>query len=152
MKLTKEKAAKTSPDFDQIIEKVHLALREFVKGNPEPMKLMFSHKDDVTLANPFGPPKKGWKGVSEIMDSAASVLRDGDIPAFEIISKYVTSELAFILEMEWQKVKIGGRQDISDAALRVTMIFRLEDGTWKIIHRQADPITSSQPPESIIQK
>ncbi len=152
MELIKEKAAKTSPDFDQTIEKVHLALREFVKGNPEPMKLMFSHKDDVTLANPFGPPKKGWQGVSEIMDRAAAVLRDGEISTFDIISKYVTSELAFILEMEWQKVKIGGRQDLSEAPLRVTMIFRPEGGTWKIIHRQADPIASPQSPESIIQK
>ncbi len=149
---TTKKGTQAALDFDQVIEKVHLALREFVKGNPEPMKLMFSHKDDVTLANPFGPPQKGWKGVSQIMDRAAAVLRDGEIPTFDIISKYITSELAFILEMEWQKVKIGGRQDISEAPLRVTMIFRPEGDTWKIIHRQADPIASPQTPESIIQK
>ena len=32
---------------------------EFVKGNPEPAKELFSRKDDVTLANPLGPPARG---------------------------------------------------------------------------------------------
>ena len=44
-----------TPDFDQIIEKYHLALAELVKGNPGAATAMFSHKEDVTLANPFGP-------------------------------------------------------------------------------------------------
>lgn len=148
----KEAFQEKERDFDQAIEQTHLALREFVKGNPWPMKLMFSHKDDVSLANPFGPPKRGWKQVSEIMDHAASVLRDGEIPRFDVISRYVTPDLAFIVEMEWQKAKIGGRQDVTPAPLRATMIFRPEDGTWKVVHRHADPIASVQPPESIIQK
>jgi ketosteroid isomerase-like protein len=152
MENNKKQVSKNVPDFDQVIQKVHMALREFVKGNPEPMKLMFSHREDVTLANPFGPPKRGWKQVSEIMDRAAAVLREGDIPNFDIIAKYVTPDLAFVVEIEWQKAKIGGSQDISPAPLRVTMIFRPEDGTWKILHRHADPITSAQPPESMIQK
>ncbi len=152
MKITNEKVSKLASDFDQVIEKVHLALQQFVKGDPEPMKLMFSHRDDVTLANPFGPPGRGWKQVSGIMDRAAAVLRDGEITSFDIISKYITPDLAFILEMEWQKARISGRSDISPSPLRSTMIFRPEDGTWKIAHRHADPITSSRPPESIIQK
>jgi hypothetical protein len=35
---------------------------------------------------------------------------------------------------------------------RVTMIFQPEEGTWKIVHRHADPITSAQPAESVIQE
>ena len=42
-------------DFDQAIEHYHQAANEFVKGNPEPYKLMFSHREDVSLGNPFGP-------------------------------------------------------------------------------------------------
>jgi hypothetical protein len=38
-------------DFDEVVEHYHLALNEFLKGNPEPLKSSFSHRDDVTLAN-----------------------------------------------------------------------------------------------------
>ncbi len=147
-----ESLKKKKQDFNRVIEQTHQALREFTKGNPEPMKLIFSHREDVTLGNPFGPPKRGWKQVAEIMDQAASVLEDGDIPKFDIISKYVTADLAFVLEIEWQEVKVGGRPDITPSPLRVTMIYRPEDGTWKIVHRHADPIVSTKPPDSIIQK
>jgi len=45
----------TALDFDQVIEQSHLALGEFAKGTPEPLKNIYSHREDVSLANPFGP-------------------------------------------------------------------------------------------------
>ena len=48
-------------DFDQAVEHYHRAADEFVKGNPEPYKMVFSHREDVSLANPFGPVVRGWK-------------------------------------------------------------------------------------------
>ena len=46
-------------DFDEVVEHYHRALGEFLKGNPEPNKMMYSHQEDVTLANPYGPPVPG---------------------------------------------------------------------------------------------
>jgi ketosteroid isomerase-like protein len=68
------------------------------------------------------------------------------------VSKLVTPELAYILEIERQEAKMGGNDDVTPFALRVTMIFRPEDGEWKLVHRHADPITTPQPAESMIQK
>ena len=45
--------------FDQAGEQYHLAAAEFPKGNPEPAKKLFSDREDVTLANPLGPPMCG---------------------------------------------------------------------------------------------
>jgi hypothetical protein len=36
--------------------------------------------------------------------------------------------------------------------VRVTTIFRPEEDTWKAVHRHADPITTPQPAESVIQE
>jgi len=67
--------------------------------------------------------------------------------AVENIAKYVTPELAYVVEMERIKARVGGREAITPYALRVTMIFRPEEGLWKVIHRYADPITTAQPVE-----
>jgi ketosteroid isomerase-like protein len=142
----------TVDDLDQVIERSHLALGEIVNGNPEPLKEMYSHRLDVSLANPFGPPVRGWDEAARTMERAASNYRDGEIVGFETVAKYVTSELAYIVEVERYQTRVGGGEDITPVALRVTSIFRPEEGTWKIVHRHADPITTSQPAESVIQQ
>ena len=139
-------------DVDQLIEQFHLASGEFLKGNPKPTQELFSHREDVTLANPFGPAVRGWDEVAKVSEHAASQVRDGEFVSYEIIEKNVSPELAYVVEIEQAKAKIGGSEDITPFALRVTMIFRPEDGEWKIVHRHADPITTAQAAESLIQQ
>ena len=142
----------TASDFDQVVEQSHLAWAEFVNGNPEPAKKLFSQREDVTIGNPFGPVRRGWRQVAETMERAASLYRDGEVIRFESMAKYATAELAYIVEVERYQAKVGGRQDVTPVSLRVTSIFRREDGFWKITHRHADPITTDQPAESVIEK
>ena len=139
-------------DFDAALEAYQRALGEFVKGNPEAVKIMWSHREDVTLANPLGPPARGWEQVAQTIERAASQFREGENVGFDLVAKYVTPELAYTVWIERAKAKVGGRQEVSPLALRVTMIFRPEDGTWKVLHRHADPITTAQPIESVIQQ
>ena len=138
-------------DVDELIEQFNLAQGEFLKGNSELMNNLFSHREDVSLNNPLSPPAHGWDEVALTMERAASQFRDGEMVGFETIEKQVTPELAYVVRVERARAKIGGSGDISPITLRVTMIFRPEDGTWKIVHRHADPITTGQPAESVIQ-
>ena len=55
------------------------------------------------------------------------------------------------MSVERSKAKVGGQETLTTISLRVTMIMRPEDGVWKIVHRDADPITTAQPAGSIIQ-
>jgi ketosteroid isomerase-like protein len=139
-------------DVDQLIEQFHLAQGEFTKGSPEPVKEIFSYREDVTLNNPFSPPAHGWEQVAATMERAASQFRDGEITSHEFVAKYVTPELAYTVEIEQGKAKVGGREEITPWALRATMIFRPEEGTWKVVHRHADSIITAQPAESVLQE
>ena len=139
-------------DVDQLIERCQLALDEFMKGNPGPVQELFSHREDVSLANPYGPPVRGWERVAEVTEHAASLRRDGRATSFEIVAKYVTPALAYVVQIEHLESKVGEREDVTSYALRATMIFRPEDGIWKVVHRHADPITTPQPAESVIQE
>ncbi len=53
-------------DVDELIEQFHLASDEFLKGNPEPVKKLWSRLEDVSLANPYGPPVRGWEQEDDI--------------------------------------------------------------------------------------
>ena len=141
-----------SDDVDMLIERSHLAWADFVKGNPEPAKELFSHREDVTLANPFGPPVRGWEQAAATMERASSLYRDGEVVGFDAIAKTATPDLAYIVEVERYRAKIDGRDVVSQIALRVTSILRPEGGVWKIVHRHADAITAAQQPSSVIQE
>ncbi len=143
----------TSPDFDNAVKQYQEDLVMFLKGNPEPVKRLWSHKEDVSLLNPFGTLNKGWRQVSKTLDQVSSQVREGEI-IFETLLTYVTSNFAFIVEVEKSRAKIGKREEFTDYDLRVTTIFRHEDGGWKILHRHADQMVSRsvQPVESLMKK
>jgi ketosteroid isomerase-like protein len=135
----------------ELIEQYHLALGEFMRGNPEPAKGLWSRREDVSLANPRGSAARGWQQVAEAMERAAASRRNGEFVGFEPIAKHLTPELAYVVEVERLEAKVYGGDEITPYALLITMIFRPEDGVWKVVHRHADSITTAQPAESVIQ-
>ncbi len=142
----------THPEsFNQAIEASHRALDEIARGNPDGFFELYSRRDDATLANPYGPPTRGWSEIEEAGRRAASNYRDGGAIEFENFAKYETSDLGYILEIERFQTKVAGAEEVTPVSLRVTSVFRLEERTWKLLHRHADPITTSRPGESVIQ-
>ena len=140
-----------APNLDEFIGRYHHALDEFFRGNPEPAKMLYSHLEDASLANPFGPVAVGWAQVAEAMERAASNYRNGGATGFEMLAAYVTPDLAYLVEIERFEARVGGKEEIVSGALRVTSVLRPEDGGWRIVHRHADSITTARPAESVIQ-
>ncbi len=132
-------------ELQEVLQQYHRATDEFSRGDPEPFKKFVSHRDDVILANPFGPAVRGWKQVSEALDFASSHFKDGKVTDIQTVGEYRTPELATVFEIERWKSKVSGRAEMASFVLRVTNTFRREDGTWKLVHRHADPIASPHP-------
>ena len=137
-------------DLTQVIEASHQALDAFAKGDSASLHALYARGDDVTLANPFGPAVRGWTQVGETMARAAANYREGEATGFEPMAKYATPELAYILEVERFRAKVGGGEELVPFALRVTTIFRRDDEGWMIVHRHADPITMPRPAQSVL--
>jgi len=143
-------AEPTADDLDDVIERYHLALDAFMRGDHEPARRLYSERDDVTLGNPFGPFVRGSTQVAEAMARAAANYRDGDASDFDTLSKHVAGGLAYLVEVERLRSKVGGRDDLVPVELRVTTIFRREADGWRIVHRHADPITTARPADSVL--
>ena len=139
------------PDFDAVIEPCHQALLAIINGDASGYRELYSQANDVTLGNPFGPFVRGRAEVEERLELAASMYSGGELGEIETVSKHVTSELAYLVEVERCRAKVGGRSDMTPVAVRVTSIFRPEDGIWKLVHRHADPIVDFRPADSVIQ-
>jgi ketosteroid isomerase-like protein len=135
--------------LDALREQYHHAQDDFIQGNPEPMKRLWSRREDVTLANPLGPPARGWDAVRQVMERASAQLADGTGYSAEIISMVATTDLAYDVAIERCSVKVGGSDVAAPVSLRVTTVFRNEGEGWTIVHRHADPITGDRPIASI---
>ena len=140
-------------DLDQVIERYHAALGELINGNPEVYKELYSRRDDATLANPFapfGPVSRGWTEIAETIERAAANYAGGELVGFDTVAKYVSDQLAYIVEIERFSATVAGRDELAAIALRVTTILRLEDGEWRVLHRQADTTTSARRAEAVL--
>ena len=136
----------------QSIERHHVATAEFLNGNVLPCKETCSHRDDVTIVGGWGGYERGWAAhVEKRCEWAAARFRGGDI-RFVNISLVVSPELAYSVDIERGQVRLSGREDLVPMALRVTTIYRLEGGGWKVVHRHADPLLAVQDAASVIRK
>ena len=138
------------PDAEGVIERLHAAMGAFIHGDARPAVELFTRGDDVTLGNPFGPFARGWDSVAATATQAATNYREGEVVGFERIATYASADLACFVEIERYRAKMGGRDEVSSVALRVSTVVRRDGDGWRIASRHADPITAAQPAESVI--
>jgi ketosteroid isomerase-like protein len=85
------------------------------------------------------------------LDRAAANYRDGEAVGFENVTTVIGSELAYAVEVESCRARVGGAKEMASVAVRVTTIFRRDEGMWTVVHGHADPITAPHAPESVIE-
>ena len=142
-------------EFSAFLEQYHLALGEIINGRPALYQALYSRRDDVTLANPFapfGPVSRGQAQVFETIARAASNYVGGQVVGFENFATCLTTDLGYLVEVERFDATVRGRDGPSSLALRVTTIIRREHSHWKVVHRQADPITAPRAPSSVLRE
>jgi uncharacterized protein (TIGR02246 family) len=132
-------------DVDGLIEAYDQALQVFVNGDPRPVSELYSRRDDVTLANPLGPPHHGWKAVEAAIEQAAANFKSGGSVRIDEVSRFLTPDLAYVVRLERTEAQLSASGETARISLRVTMIFRREEDTWTVAHRHADPITTARP-------
>jgi len=103
---------------------------------------MWSTQDPVTV---FGAVKSnsGWDEVSQVFRWVASRFSDCTAYRFELVAAGVSGDLAYTVGYEHTSVSMDG-VPVEPYTLRVTHVYRRENGEWKIVHRHADPAPSDQ--------
>ena len=125
-------------DFDEAVKKYDEAMSDFFNGNPEPINNFYSDSDEISLAQLSGLFVLGRKQVTKTVRHNATKYRESTNTTFRTLTKFVSNEFAYIVQIEQTKVKIGGNNEFTPLALRVTSIFRKENSRWKLMHRHVD--------------
>ena len=110
-------------------------------GDPTLRLNMWSTRDPVTLLGAFGVARSGWEEVSETFRWVASRFSNCKSYSFDLIAAGVSSDLAYTVGYEHSEVSLDGGP-VEPNTLRVTHVYRREDGEWKIVHRHGDGLAA----------
>jgi ketosteroid isomerase-like protein len=114
------------------------AEKAMVLGDPGPRMELWSRRDPVTLLGAAtGLCKSGWDELSPIFEWVASTFSDVTDFRFEVELAHVSGDLAYTVGYERFNGSIDGRP-VAPITVRVTHVYRREDGEWKIVHRHGD--------------
>lgn len=120
-----------------VLPRQHHADTAIHNGDAGPRKALWSHQEPVTV---LGAAKtvSGWPEVEDTFDWLASNFSNCSAYELEVTAAGVSGNLAYIVGSEHTTASVGGEAP-APYELRVTLIFRREDGEWKEVHRHADP-------------
>src|ERR1700758_305874 len=136
-------AANPAP-FADALSRERSAEAAIYRGDPGPFKELWSRGDDISLFGAFGPCKKGWHQVGKTVDWGAGRYRDGGVTAeAAVVAEGVA--LAYTVGYEIGAVVLDGAP-VTRQRLRVTQIYRREDGQWRLAHRHGDFAPTDQSP------
>jgi ketosteroid isomerase-like protein len=113
-------------------------------GDVAQRKAMWSTTDPVTL---FGAAMMttGWPEIEATFDWLGARFSDCTSFDIEVVAADSSGDLAYLVAFEHTTASIGDAPP-APYTLRVTTIFRREEGAWKVVHRHADHLPDGGSP------
>ncbi|HSX08119.1 MAG TPA: nuclear transport factor 2 family protein [Candidatus Saccharimonadales bacterium] len=124
--------------FESFMEQRLAASTAFVLGDAELLREISVTADPASIYGPNGTVVSGAGAVNEANEQGAQAFTDGGENRFEILHMAADDQLAYWTGIQHSKVKIKASDELVPMDLRVTELFRLENGEWKLFHRHAD--------------
>lgn len=112
----------------------------YVNGDCGPLDTIVTHLDPATFMSPGGDFVSGAAPVASRYAKDAAMFGAGSESQLEILQSG-SGQLAFWTGIQHARVRLQGKSEPVGMDLRVTEVFRLEDGAWKLVHRHADRST-----------
>jgi|GEM_PF-407194 len=122
-------------EFEHFLDRLDQAINQFVNGNDSDFKELWSHAEDITVAGGFGGEMvQGWESIGPRLSRVSASYGNT-----QYITERITSgsdgELGYLIQHEYFH-RPGETEPYRK--YRVTMLFRIESGEWKLFHRHAD--------------
>ena len=133
-------------EFRALLARQAEAERALVHGDPTARMSLWSRRDPVSLFGAgTGEVRTGWAQLRRIFEWVASTFSDVSDFRFDVEVVEVSADLAYTVGYERFNGSIDGRP-AAPITVRVTHVYRREEGEWKIVHRHADSATADVSP------
>jgi ketosteroid isomerase-like protein len=131
--------------FADALARLRAALADVANGDVAAIKALYAHDDDATSFYGWGGYEKGWDEVSRRWDWAATQFGGGTVE-HDNVSTVVGADLAFTTDIETFTVTRPGASEPVRWSNRVTHVFRLQEGRWRLLHRHANRLETRYEP------
>ena len=126
-------------DVAEIARLTAEAASAYIRGDIRRYLTFIRHADDYTLLPPLGgEPRRGFDSSDEALEATARFFHGGAAEV-EVAESYASGDLVVLVVIERQHGEVGDLPD-QDWSLRVTLVFRREEGEWRLAHRHATPL------------
>jgi len=133
-------------DKDEFIAWTQTRLREaetaLHNGDPEPRLELWSSREPVSVLGAWRSAT-GQEDVRSLFRALAETFSDCISHVYDLVSADLVGDVAFTAGYERTEASINGER--ARYVLRVTQVYRREDGEWKVAHRHGD--TAASPTE-----
>ncbi len=126
-----------------VLPRQRSAEHALVKGDAGPRREFWSEHEPVTILG-AARDSLNRQEVEQVFDWLEKLLSSGEAE-LEVIAAGASGDLGYIVGYERTAGASIAGQPQPDFELRVTLIFRREDGEWRAVHRHADPRIAGQP-------
>jgi ketosteroid isomerase-like protein len=125
--------------LDAMLPRQLAAEHALCRGDAEPRSGTWSQHDPITLFGAAVSVRRGWDEASSTFRWLADRFSDLHGYEFELVAAGASADLAYTVGFEHKTVVADGRP--TTYTLRVTHVYRREDGVWKIVHRHGDRLS-----------
>ena len=108
-------------------------------GDPRPRLALWSREDPVSLFGAMVPVESSRAGVEAVANWLAGRMSQSKSFDVELVAAGVSGDLAYTVGFEHSEYSYDGGP-VQTAVLRVTHIYRRENGEWRIVHRHGDHV------------
>ena len=124
--------------FKEFMNRREEAAKAYVNGDAEPLAEIATLNSPASFFSPKGDHTEGAAEVLAVYKKDAGAFDSGSETHFEILQMEAAGGLAFWAGFQKASMRMKGKEEAIPMNIRVTEIFRRENGDWKMIHRHAD--------------
>jgi NAD(P)H-dependent FMN reductase/ketosteroid isomerase-like protein len=130
---------KDQEPFDAFMTRRPAIAEAYVDGDAAPLDAIVARRDPATFFSPRGDATQGSQTVAKrYKEDTRSFVPKGE-SRLEVLQSRASGDLAFWTGYQHARVRLGAKPgEPVPMTLRVTEVFRYEDGGWKLVHRHAD--------------